>query len=711
MIRMATSLFSLILWCLTSAALAAEKDSDGHDESHHTTARTQKILVLGEEERDFSPHRHDTVDKVDVLSKDRIKKAGATSLNEAIDRMSGVDSQDYCVNCGAKRISINGLRGDHTSVLVDGIPLYSAVTSVYGFDSISMLAVEEIEVQRGTGSALMNPEAIGGSINILTVAPKESGTRAGISYGSYNTRSAELLHNHVSSKYKLSVGGEFNRQEAWDTDNNGMSESPWKSRYSFFAKQTLNFTEYLQWTTRASFANLEIIGGNTSKTRLHAPITTEATDTDFVDGDVRKPYIGDVDKITESVVVETREATSKLNYIVNSKNTLEWNLAGAVYKQKSFYMHAYDYKTTDTTLYTDLKWKHQLTDSQILTLGTSARKETLRSESQVMYDTNQVPKDNFDYTALSLFAQHEWLMADHWEMATALRLEQLKNTWSYLNELDKSMVSPRWLLKWTPNEHWTQHIAYGYGYRMPLTSIESAHGAYDGFIIDITELEKSHSFLYSLSYNTPTHYITPSVHYTRLENMAYPEEPLVAHSGPLRFVNDSETYNIVVYDILTGFKPTPAWLLEAGYEYYSYPDEYKAKLPTAAIEERVNLRSELELKGYTWVVSGMWVGSRDLSQYYMYEDHYNVSDGLLGASEPKMQKSPAYWQWDSSLIKKFSDVEFILSAQNIFNYTQAKAGDTPAMWHSHGSHTHLDNRHVWGPNRGREFSLKMNYYF
>lgn len=57
---------------------------------------------------------------------------------------------------------------------------------------------------------------------------------------------------------------------------------------------------------------------------------------------------------------------------------------------------------------------------------------------------------------------------------------------------------------------------------MPLTSIESAHGAYDGFVVDIKELEKSQSVLYSVSYNTSTYYFTPSIHYTRYRKHVLP---------------------------------------------------------------------------------------------------------------------------------------------------------------------------------------------
>ena len=661
--------------------------------------------------KQLNSRRSYTTDKIEVMKKDRIESTSSRSLNEAIDRMTGVDSQDYCVNCGAKRISINGLRGDHTSVLIDGIPLYSPISSVYGYDAIPMQSVEEIEVMRGTGGALINPEAIGGAINIITLTPQETGSRASLFLGGHGTRNYELLHNHVFENYKVSVGGEFNNQEAWDVDHNGFAESPFKSRYSFFLKQIFNLSSKTQWATRFSFADMEIIGGNTSRYKLKEPISIQASDTDFDVGDVRKRYLGDISQISEYIGVKRSEGTSKITSILDEDNSLAWNLGAAIYEQTSLYMHAFDYSTKDTTLYTDVRWIHQLSENQMTTLGLSYRYEILRSQSKVMYDKNRIPKDNFNYTAYSLFGQHDWSLGDGLEVSTALRSENLESKWLEINSVNRNVISPRILMKWQHNQNLSQQLAYGEGYRMPLTSIESVHGAYDGFIVDIKKLETSKSAVYSLSYNTPKYYFTPGIHYTRLENMSYALEPEVAHSGPLRFVNDSKSHDIYVYDILVGVKPDSNWLLELAYENFRYPDAYKNKLPTAAIEERVNLRSEVEMGSYEFIVNGSWIGDRNIAKYYQYSDHYNTSDGLLGASDQKLQKAPSFWQWDMSLSKNIKMMDLTLGVQNLFDYTQTKKGDSPAMWHLHGDHTHLDNRHVWGPNRGREYHIKMIYNF
>ena len=86
----------------------------------------------------------------------------------------GLITRPTCANCGAKRLRINGLKGEHTSILIDGLPLHSTISSFYGVDNIPVNGIENILVMRGAGASLTNPEAIGGTINIQTVDPFKS---------------------------------------------------------------------------------------------------------------------------------------------------------------------------------------------------------------------------------------------------------------------------------------------------------------------------------------------------------------------------------------------------------------------------------------------------------------------------------------------------------------------------------------------------------
>lgn len=687
-----------------------EEHHEGDDHSQDQPRTFKPIIIYPD--KSIDSHRHDTTDRIQVMGHDKIAKSRANSLAELVDEQPGIDTQDYCVNCGAKRLTINGMRGEHTSILVDGIPLYSSVTSVYGLDTIPSLAIEEIEVMRGSGSALINPEAIGGALNLFSIHPQETGGQWRSTMGSYQSHAHEVLYSHVGDNVRWSLGLEYNGTRAWDVDKNGVSESPDRERLSFFGKQTWTISDRLQWSVRVGHADLEIIGGNTQKFRPSGVTPTQADDLDFVGGDVRLPFIGQVAEITDYLKIRRTEGTSKLQYILTPSSALEFNVGSSYYTQDSLYAHGFDYDIRNSVLYSDVRWNKQLSPSHSLLIGLSHRREILRSDSQVMYEQNGLAKDNFNYASTAAFTQYEWILGAGWELTSALRADRVSTRWLELNSIEETMLAPRFLLKWEPSEHFSNYFAYGRGYRMPLTFVESAHGTYDeGFLVDIRELETSDSFMLSTSYNTPEFYITPSLHHTILRHMAYDIAPAVAHSAPLRFVNSAEDFNITVYELLGGVKPLPGLLIELGQELFQYEDLYKRRLPTAAIEARTTLKAQWDWNSYQWNLSGVFVPSRNIGKYSNYEDHFNINEGLLGADSLKRQRSPDYFLWNTSLTKQADKWQATVGVDNIFDETQTRRGDSPAMWHVHDGHAHFDNRHVWGPNRGREYYLRLTFNF
>ncbi|MBY0386437.1 Plug domain-containing protein, partial [bacterium] len=228
---------------------------DGHrpkTSEKEDTKTEDKVLapIIIYPDKSIDSHRHDTTDRVQILTRDKIEKSSAQSLAELVDNQPGVDTQDYCVNCGAKRLTINGLRAEHTSILVDGIPLYSSVSSVYGLDTIPTFAIEEIEVMRGSGSALVNPDSIGGTINLFTIHPQQTGGKVRGFLGSHQTQNYEVIYHHVGEQTRWSLGGDFSQLRSWDTDRNNVVEAPFRRRSSFFLKQTTALSSQTQWSLR-----------------------------------------------------------------------------------------------------------------------------------------------------------------------------------------------------------------------------------------------------------------------------------------------------------------------------------------------------------------------------------------------------------------------------------------------------------------------------
>lgn len=675
--------------------------------------------------KEEGPLVQDSTFKSEKVNQKKIADPTRQSLADLVRDQVGVDAQTYCANCGAKRLTINGLKGEHTSILVDGIPLHSAVSSFYGVDTVPLLGIQEVQVMRGAGASLTNPEAIGGTLNIVTVDPLESKSRYSTSvgiddrlHGKSQNHSAILQIADESKRNGVVVGGQFSRSETWDVDRNNLSESPQRQNSSLLVKSRSLVSKKHDISTRISFAQLEILGGFWRPTKPSEVRDTPAGQSDFdsTDGDVDSDYIGDPATVTDWILLERFETGVTGTYLANEKLSAEWKAGYARQEQKAIYQHGFDYANIDNLFVGDFHFHYSLNPNNILKVGHFYKDQKLRSASQQLFEEEELAEDGFNFTSTAAYLQWTHFASDSVELDFALRADHIDVDWvdSQLdNRVAETVLAPRFQYMHNFTEHLTQRISYGLGYRAPLTFFESQHGNDEnGYEIDISELEKAHSLVYSLSHNTSSGYITGGMHYTHLMNMAFGFEEL---GQPIQYRNDTEDYDIYVFDLLTGYKPSGNWLVEVSYENFQYPAGYKRNLPTAAIEDRVQLRSTYDSSKWTGIAQVTVVGQRDLSKYGGYNDHYKTRDNELGESfgdpgyKPKNQEAPLFATVDASLTYKASrSFNLSLGVNNLFNYTQAGAGDSPATWHWHFDHAHYDGLHTWGPNTGRLLYLQLN---
>ena len=113
--------------------------------------------------------------KVNVITSKKINSflpSAGTNLTKIIQLLNGAQEVVACGVCYTSSISINGLEGPYTSVLMDGIPMYGNLASVYGLNGIPNMIIDRLEIIKGPSSTLYGSEAVAGVINIITKDPE-----------------------------------------------------------------------------------------------------------------------------------------------------------------------------------------------------------------------------------------------------------------------------------------------------------------------------------------------------------------------------------------------------------------------------------------------------------------------------------------------------------------------------------------------------------
>ena len=176
--------------------------------------------------------------QIELYSADFFRATPKASFFEAIEGINGIRPQLNCNVCNTGDIHINGQEGANTMVLIDGLPLVSGLSTVYGLSGIPQSLIEQVEVIKGPASTLYGSEAIGGIINLITKLP-ENVQRFNVD--TYTTSWGEL-NVDIGAKYQLKkiqglVGvNYFNYSNPIDNNGDGFTDLTLQHRISIFNK-------------------------------------------------------------------------------------------------------------------------------------------------------------------------------------------------------------------------------------------------------------------------------------------------------------------------------------------------------------------------------------------------------------------------------------------------------------------------------------------
>ena len=169
---------------------------------------------------------------VNVIDNKQLQRVQACNLSEGLNFQPGIRVETDCQTCNYTQLRMNGLTGGYSQILINGRPIFSPLTGLYGMEQIPTNMIDRIEIVRGGGSSLYGSSAIGGIVNVITKIPNKNNFSFGYDYAKINKKADDKVLNGnatvvADSKNAGATLFVNNRERMWyDHNDDNYSELP-----------------------------------------------------------------------------------------------------------------------------------------------------------------------------------------------------------------------------------------------------------------------------------------------------------------------------------------------------------------------------------------------------------------------------------------------------------------------------------------------------
>ena len=169
--------------------------------------------------------------RVEVLNREEIEEKVLMTPGDIVmmlNEMGGMRVQATSPSLGAASVRIQGMRGRYTRFLSDGLPLFGSQPGGLGLLQIPPMDLGQVEVIKGTASALYGAGAMGGVVNLLSRRPGDEPDHEVLF--NQSTRGATdgvlWLSSPLSDDWGATFLGGGHRQDQTDVDGDGWADLP-----------------------------------------------------------------------------------------------------------------------------------------------------------------------------------------------------------------------------------------------------------------------------------------------------------------------------------------------------------------------------------------------------------------------------------------------------------------------------------------------------
>ena len=577
---------------------------------------------------------------VDVYSKSFFKKNPTPSIFESLQNVNGVRPQLNCNVCNTGDIHINGLEGPYTFVLIDGMPIVSGLSTVYGLTGIPQALIQRVEVVKGPASTLYGSEAVGGIINIITKKPSNSPMLFVDSFSS----SWEEINTDIGFKYNASKKIQgllginyFNYQNIIDNNNDNFTDLTLQNRISIFNKLNIERSNNKLFTIAFRYVYEDRWGGETNWNKSFRG-------TDLVYG--------------ESIYTSRWETFGTYELPTTENIRLQFSANG--HHQDSFY-GTDSYKADQLIAFGQLVYNKKIKKKHDLLFGIAYRYTTYDDNTFATSESDGVTNKPSIIHLPGVFIQDEMNLTNQHKLLIGARYDY--------NSLHGTIFSPRVNYKWnSKNNKNILRFSVGNGFRVANIFTED-HAAlsgarevvFEGELSPETSWNANVNYVKKISINNTLVSLDASGFYTHFNN---------------RILPDYETDpNKIIYANLNGFSVSKGVSLNSD---ISFPLGLTMNIGATLMDVSIHENNIKKRQLLTESFSGVWSISYKIKKSRIKIDYTGNVYGpmelpLLSELDPRKGESPWFSIQNIQVTKNIgTSWEMYGGIKNILNFTPAR---------------------------------------
>ena len=634
--------------------------------------------------------RIETPVPVEIITSTFLKQNPTANIFDALQNVNGLRPQNNCNVCNTGDIRINGLDGPYTMVTIDGMPIVSALGTVYGLSGIPNSMIDRIEVVKGAASTLYGSEAVGGLINIITKRPNTVPTVTA------DVFSTSWLETNIDLGYRANFGKKvdaligvnyFKYNNPIDNNNDNFTDLSLQDRVSIFSK--LNFS-------RKSQKELSLVSRYLYEDRWGGEMQWN------------KGFRGRNEVYGESIYTSRYEFLGKYELPVQEKMYFQFSIIG--HDQNSVYGNS-TFLANQKIAFGQFLWDKNWNNNSFL-FGSAFRYQ--------YYNDNTPATSNANHSKIySLFAQDEITFSDKTSTLLGLRYDY--------NSAHGSIVTPRFAFKYKPTPNDILRLNFGTGFRVVNLFTEdhqALSGARDVILASNLEPETS----YNLNFNYLKKYNLTNAGVINLEFSSW-----YTYFTNRIFANYDLNPDQIVYDNLNGY--SKIFGLSSNVDWIT-PFGLKATLGASFFDPITMQDNQKFVPLFTEKFSLNWAVSYEIPSWFLAIDYTGNLTGpmrlpLLGALDPRRETSlPFSIQNIQFTFKKIHNLEIYTGIKNLLNWTPnrnnpfliARANDPfdknvdfdtngnaiPTATNPFG--LTFDPTYAYGPNQGARWFLGIRFH-